>query len=133
MAMKSTGDPSIDALYTVGKGTVEFVDVPELGFVVIDGDGAPGGDAFSNALQALYSVSYTAHFAVKKATGETPRVMALEALWWVEGSDAQATMERFALGEAGMEESGSAHIRAGEAPHHLASTDRADGVRQPAV
>jgi len=105
MAMKSTGDPSIDALYTVGKGKVEFVEVPELGFVAIDGDGAPGDDAFSNALQALYSVSYTAHFAVKKATGEAPRVMALEALWWVEGSDAQATMERIALGEAGMEES----------------------------
>lgn len=86
MATKSTGDPSIDALYTVGKGKVEFVEVPELGFVAIDGDGAPGDDAFSNALQALYSVSYTAHFAVKKATGEAPRVMALEALWWVESS-----------------------------------------------
>ncbi len=105
MAMKSTGDPSIDALYMVGKGKVEFVDVPELGFVAIDGDGAPGDDAFSSALQALYSVSYTAHFAVKKATGEAPRVMALEALWWLEGADAQATMERFALGEASTEES----------------------------
>jgi len=46
--MKGTGDPSIDALYMVGKGKVEFVDVPELGFVAIDGDGAPGDDAFSN-------------------------------------------------------------------------------------
>ena len=105
VAMKTTGDPSIDALYTVGKGTVELVDVPELGFVAIDGGGAPGDDAFSNALQALYSVSYTAHFAVKKATGEAPRVMALEALWWVEGSDAQAAMERIARGEASMVES----------------------------
>jgi len=105
MAMKSTGDPSIDALYTVGKGKVEFVDVPELGFVAIDGGGAPGEAAFSNALQALYLVSYTAHFAVKKASGEAPRVMALEALWWVEGSESQATMERFARGEASMEES----------------------------
>ncbi|MHB8186002.1 MAG: GyrI-like domain-containing protein [Dermatophilaceae bacterium] len=105
MAMKSTGDPSIDALYKVGKGKVEFVDVPELGFVAIDGGGAPGDDAFSNALQALYSVSYTAHFAVKKAMGEAPRVMALEALWWVYGTDAQATMERIALGGASMEES----------------------------
>lgn len=103
--MKSTGDPSIDSLYTLGRGKVEFVDVPEFGFVAIDGGGAPGDDAFSNALQALYSVSYTAHFAVKKARGEAPRVMALEALWWVEGADAQATMERFALGESSMEES----------------------------
>jgi len=105
MAMKSTGDSSVDALYTVGKGKVEFVEVPELGFVAIDGDGAPGDDAFSNALQTLYSVSYSAHFAVKKTTGDAPRVMGLEALWWVEGSDAKTTMERIALGEAGMEES----------------------------
>jgi hypothetical protein len=103
--MKSTGDPSIDALYTVRKGRVEFVDVPELAFLVIDGHGAPDGEAFHDAVQALYSVSYGAHFALKKATGDAPRVMALEALWWVEGADAQATMERIAAGEARMDES----------------------------
>lgn len=72
---------------------------------MIDGGGQPGGEAFSNALQALYSVSYGAHFALKKATGDAPRVMALEALWWVEGADAQATMKRVAAGEASMAES----------------------------
>jgi hypothetical protein len=35
VATKSTGGPSVDALYTVGKGKVEFVDVPEFGFVMI--------------------------------------------------------------------------------------------------
>jgi len=103
--MKSPGDPSIDALYKVRKGRVEFADVPELAFLVIDGRGAPEGEAFHNAIQALYSVSYGAHFALKKATGDAPRVMALEALWWVEGADAQATMERIAVGEARMDES----------------------------
>jgi hypothetical protein len=103
--MKSTGDPSIDALYKVRKSTVELVDVPELAFLVIDGEGAPEGEAFHDALQALFSVSYGAHFAVKKATGDAPRVMPLEALWWVEGADAQATMERIATGEANMDES----------------------------
>lgn len=105
MAMKSTGDPLVDALYRVRKGKVEFVDVPDLGFVVVDGIGAPGGPVFTDALQALYSVSYGAHFAVKKATGEAPRVMALEALWWLEGVDAPATMERFASGVTRMDES----------------------------
>jgi hypothetical protein len=105
MAMKTTGDPVIDALYAPRKGAVEFVDVPELGFIMIDGGGAPGGEAFTDALQALYSASYTAHFAVKKATGAAPRVMALEALWWVEGAEAQATMARIAAGEASMVES----------------------------
>jgi Uncharacterized conserved protein len=103
--MKSTGDPLIDALYNVRRGRVELVDVPELGFLVIDGVGGPVDEAFHDAMQALYSVSYGAHFALKKATGEAPRVMALEALWWVEGAEAQATMERIAAGEANMNES----------------------------
>ena len=101
----STGDPLIDPLYRGRQGCVEFVDVPELGFVVVDGSGAPGGAAFADALQALYATSYAAHFALKKARGEAPRVMALEALWWVEGAGAQATMRRIAAGEAAMDES----------------------------
>jgi hypothetical protein len=103
--MKSTGDSRIDALYSTRKGKVDLVDVPECGFLVIDGEGDPSGEAFHDAIQALYSVSYGAHFTLKKATGQAPRVMALEALWWVEGADAQATMERIAAGEAGMDES----------------------------
>ena len=51
-AMKSTGDPLIDALYSVRKGKVEYVEVPELGFLVIDGRGDPGGEAFNDAIQA---------------------------------------------------------------------------------
>ena len=87
MAMKATGFPEIDALYKVRKGKVEFVNVPEFGFVMVDGGGAPDDKAFADAIQALYSVSYGAHFALKKTQGEAPRVMALEALWWVEGSN----------------------------------------------
>lgn len=98
MASKSTGDPSIDALYKVRKGKVELVDVPEFGFAMIDGGGDPEGPEFADALQALYAVSYGAHFALKKSEGTAPRVMALEALWWVEGADAQAVMERVAAG-----------------------------------
>ncbi len=105
MAMRTTGSASLDALYQVPKGEVAFVDVPELGFVTLDGSGPPDGSAFADALQALYSVSYGAHFAVKKSTGTAPRVMALEALWWVEGVDAQVTMERIAAGEASIAES----------------------------
>ena len=96
----STGDPRIDALYRARKAMVEFVDVPELAFVMVDGAGAPDGDTFANALQALYSVSYGAHFALKKATGAAPRVMGLEALWWVDGASAASVMERLAAGTA---------------------------------
>ena len=112
--MKSTGDPAIDALYTVRKGTVAFVDVPEMGILLIDGQGDPEGAGFRDAIQALYAVSYSAHFALKKASGEAPRVMGLEALWWVEGEGAQVTMRRIAAGEASMSESdrGQWHWRA---------------------
>ena len=55
--MKSTGDPLIEALYSVRKGKVEYVDVPEPGFLVVDGGGDPGGEAFHDAIQALYSES----------------------------------------------------------------------------
>lgn len=51
------------------RGKVEFVDVPELGFLVIDGGGDPASEAFRDAIQALYAVSYGVHIDLKKATG----------------------------------------------------------------
>jgi hypothetical protein len=35
--MNGTGLPSIEALYEVRKGKIEFIDVPELGFLIIKG------------------------------------------------------------------------------------------------
>lgn len=70
-------------------GAVEFVDVPEFGFAVVAGTGAPGGAEFTQALQAEYSVSYGAHFLVKKQRGQAPKVMPLEAPWWVDDPDQQ--------------------------------------------
>jgi len=105
MTTKTTGDPQIDALYKVRKGRVEIIDVPELFYLQVEGRGAPEGDGFAEAMRALYAVSYGAHFAVKKAGGDAPRVMPLEAQWWAEGDDAQATMERIASGTAAMDES----------------------------
>ena len=101
MAVKSTGDAAVDALYKVRKGDVEFVDVPELAYVMIDGGGAPGGETFTDALQALYSVSYGVHFALKKSGVAAPRVMPLEGLWWTEGAAASALFERVAAGDRG--------------------------------
>ena len=111
MAMKTTGFPDVDALYRVRKGNVDLVDVPEFGFVSVDGGGSPDGQPFADAIQALYSVSYRAHFTLKKARGEAPRVMALEALWWVEGSEAEEVMRRIAAGHASMDSSDRADWR----------------------
>jgi hypothetical protein len=71
-------------LYRAREGTVDLVDVPEAGFVVASGRGAPEAKEFAAAVGALYKVAYTAHFLARRLHGEAPRIMPLEALWWVE-------------------------------------------------
>ena len=90
------------SLLKVRKGAVDIVDVPEFGFAVVTGSGAPGGGEFTEALQALYAVSYGAHFLVRKQRGQAPGVMPLEALWWVDDPDQQDILAAVALGQATM-------------------------------
>jgi hypothetical protein len=63
------------------RGIVRFVDVPERRLVVVDGGGAPSGERFQEAVQALFSTAYTLHFALKKASRDPGQVGALEGLW----------------------------------------------------
>lgn len=78
-------------LYSPTARQVQFVDVPALQFVMIDGaieagHGPGTSPAFEAALGALYGVAYTLKFAAKQRR-ENPidyPVMALEGLWWVE-------------------------------------------------
>ncbi|MEA5456838.1 GyrI-like domain-containing protein [Sinomonas sp. JGH33] len=86
LPVHDVGDSArLRSLYKARVGVVDFVTVPEMTFAVVRGSGDPEGTAFSSAVQALYSVSYTAHFIVKKRSGEVTRVMPLEALWWFDG------------------------------------------------
>ena len=96
---------SYESLLKVGKGAVDIVDVPEFGFAAVTGTGEPGGAEFTGAVQALYSVSYGAHFRLKKLTGEAPRVMPLEGLWWVDDPAQQDIVAAVARGEATMADS----------------------------
>jgi hypothetical protein len=93
---------SFGSLLKVRTGAVEFVDVPEFGFAVVTGGGAPGGTEFTQALQALFAVSYGAHFLVKKQHGQAPKVMPLEALWWLDDAGQQDLLAKVALGQATM-------------------------------
>jgi len=78
-------------LYRPSAKRVEVVEVPEFQFAMIDGRIEPGAEpgtsqAFQEALQALYGVSYTLKF-MSKSRKETPidyTVMPLEGLWWTE-------------------------------------------------
>ncbi len=91
-----------ESLLKVRKGAVDFVDVPEFGFATVTGSGAPDGPEVAEAVQALYAVSYGAHFRLKKQAGEAPRVMPLEALWWVEDPGQQDIITAVALGQTTM-------------------------------
>jgi hypothetical protein len=99
--MRDTGI-DVSSLYRVRRGDVNIVDVPELGYVLVDGAGPPDGAEFAAALTALYAVSYSAHFLLKKAFGEAPKVMPLEALWWVDDPKYQSAVEAVARGERTM-------------------------------
>lgn len=62
-------------------GVVRFVDLPAHRFVMIDGDGKPGGATFAPRMPGLYATAYTLHFALKRR-GVVSRVGPLEGLWW---------------------------------------------------
>ena len=70
-------------LYRPPKEEVTAVDVPPLKYLMIDGQGAPGGEEYGIALGALYSVAYTLKFS-SKAQGTDFKVMPLEGLWWAD-------------------------------------------------
>jgi hypothetical protein len=65
---------------------VALVDVPVTAYLMVDGAGDPTTSTeYAHAVEALYAVSYTAKFAMKR--GPDPidfKVMPLEGLWWSE-------------------------------------------------
>ncbi len=78
-------------LYAPSAKKVEIVEVPCLQFAMIDGAIEKGSEpgkspSFAEATQALYSISYTLKFMLKKRKTNAIDypVMALEGLWWVE-------------------------------------------------
>ncbi|HEU4512253.1 MAG TPA: GyrI-like domain-containing protein [Nocardioidaceae bacterium] len=98
----STTTSSLDALYKGRKGRVDLVDVPELGYLMVSGRGGPEGDEFAEAVQALYAVSYAAHFLAKKEHSVATKVRPLEALWWVDDPGQQAIVTAVAAGRTTM-------------------------------
>jgi len=61
------------------------VDVPSMNYLMIDGHGDPNKEQFyQEAVEALFSISYTLKFTIKKECGIDYSVFPLEGLWWVE-------------------------------------------------
>ena len=71
-------------LYSAKKDTVKFIEVPELQYLMCDGYGDPNNSQlFADAVEALFSLSYTIKFMFKKRTPSIDyAVMPLEGLWW---------------------------------------------------
>jgi hypothetical protein len=83
-------------LYQASSKKVAEVDVPPLRYLMIDGAGDPNtSPAYARAVEALFSVSYTVKFAVKKGVlGIDYGVMPLEGLWWADDWAAFAAADK---------------------------------------
>ncbi|NOX76769.1 MAG: hypothetical protein GXP17_09215 [Gammaproteobacteria bacterium] len=71
-------------LYKPSASKVEEVNVPAMNFLMIDGEGDPNtSPEYKNAIEALYPLSYSLKFNIKKSKLEIDYgVMPLEGLWW---------------------------------------------------
>lgn len=76
----------LGSLYRPPKHEVVEIEVPLLRYLMIDGEGDPNtSQVYADAVEALFSVSYTAKFMVKKGEQAVDfRVMPLEGLWWAD-------------------------------------------------
>jgi hypothetical protein len=73
-------------LYNPSSKQIAVVDVPDMNFLMIGGQGDPNiSVAYRNAVEALFAVSYTLKFMVKRGDQAVDyAVMPLEGLWWVD-------------------------------------------------
>jgi len=83
-------------LYQPSAKEVIQVEVPSFQFLMIDGAGDPNtSQRYAEAVEALFSVSYTAKFMVKKGAQKIDyAVMPLEGLWWSDDMSAFTTNDR---------------------------------------
>ncbi len=73
----------LKTLYTARKGRPEFVDVPELQYLMFDGHGDPEQTPLmQEGFQALFSVAYPIRFAIKDRDQIAYSVMPPEGLYW---------------------------------------------------
>lgn len=74
-------------LYSPSTKEPGIVDVPPFNFLMLDGHGNPNtSPVYVEVLEALYSLAYTLKFVIKKSTGIDFKVMPLEGLWWIIGT-----------------------------------------------
>jgi hypothetical protein len=72
--------------YQPKASVVSIVDIPAFNYLMIDGQGDPNYSVdYQQAVEALFSLSYTLKFMIKKSeTSIDYVVMPLEGLWWAD-------------------------------------------------
>ncbi len=84
----------LERLYKASSKEVDFVEVPALNFVMLDGTGDPNtSQAYKAALEVLYAISYGLKFALKREQELEYHVHPLEGLWWADDM-AEFSVER---------------------------------------
>lgn len=83
-------------LYRPSAKAVVQVEVPAFQFLMVDGEGDPNtSQEYAHAVEALFSVSYTTKFMLKKgAQAIDYAVMPLEGLWWSDDMSTFVTNDR---------------------------------------
>lgn len=73
------------SLYSPKNKDWEFIDVPTMNYLMVDGVGDPNQSTdYQQAVQALFSVSYAIKFMSKRELGKDYVVSSLEGLWYAD-------------------------------------------------
>ncbi len=74
---------------------VSLVDLLEMKFLMIDGQGDPNNSPeYQNAMETIFPVSYKTKFISKKEKSQDYVVMPLEGLWWADNMEEFSTDDR---------------------------------------
>ena len=74
-----------DKTYYTARANPQFIELPKVYCLAIEGKGEPAGKTFTEAVQALYPLAYGIKGLCKKE-GRDFAVAKLEGLWWVKSN-----------------------------------------------
>jgi hypothetical protein len=82
------------SLYKASAKECALVDVPDMNFLMVDGKGDPNtSKEFTDAIEALYPISYTLKF-MSKEKGIDYVVMPLQGLWYIDNMEEWSQEEK---------------------------------------
>ncbi len=86
----------LNHLYQPSAKEVIQVDVPTMNYLMVDGEGDPNtSQAYKNAVEVLFMVSYAVKFMIKKGSSAIDYgVLPLEGLWWADDMSSFSTTDK---------------------------------------